>query len=137
MKKRSPIAAFALVVVGLIGLSLVPIAAAHTVKHDSTVTIHLKRNGGDPDSFSGKVISDSSRCERNRTIEIYRKREGEDKLIGTTETDADGKYELVLDGEAKGGTYYAVATRKVPRHDANHQHVCKRAESRELPVPSP
>jgi hypothetical protein len=129
--KRSPIALVALAV-GLLGLSLVSVVAAHTLKHDSTVTLHLQKNGKDPDSFAGKVLSDSPRCERNRTVKVFRRLPGDDKLIGTSTTDADGNFELTLAGEAKAGTYYAVAPRKVLREDADHLHVCRRATSNDL-----
>jgi len=121
-------------IVALTSLSLVAVANAHTVKHDSTVTIQLKKNG--PDSFSGKVISDRTRCETDRKVKILRRVEGEDAvLVGKTTTDADGNYEFVLTGEAAPGTYFAVAKRKILRQSANHRHVCKRATSADRKVP--
>ena len=123
-------------IVALTSLSLVAVANAHTVKHDSTVTIQLKKNGQADDSFSGKVISDRTRCESDRKVKILRRVEGEDAvLVGKTTTDADGNYEFVLTGEAAPGTYFAVAKRKILRQSANHRHVCKRATSADRKVP--
>ena len=124
-------------IVALTSLSLVAVANAHTVKHDSTVTIQLKKNGQADDSFAGKVISDRTRCESDRTVKIFRRADvvGEDDvLVGKTTTDADSKYEFVLPGEAAPGTYYAVAKRKILRQSANHLHVCKRATSADRKV---
>ncbi len=124
-------------IVALTSLSLVAVADAHTVKHDSTVTIQVKKNGQDPDSFTGKVISDRTRCESDRTVKIFRRADvvGEAAvLVGKTTTDADGNYEFVLEGEAAPGTYYAVAKRKVLRKSANHLHVCKKATSADRTV---
>ncbi len=124
-------------IVALTSLSLVAVANAHTVKHDSTVTIQVKKNGQDPDSFAGKVNSDRTRCESGRTVEIYRRADvvGEDAvLVGTTTTDADGNYEFVLPGAAEPGTYYALAKREILRKSANHLHVCKKATSADRTV---
>jgi len=125
-------------IVALTSLSLVAVANAHTVKHDSTVTIQLKKGKGqDPDSFSGKVNSVRTRCESGRTVKIFRRADvvGEaDVLVGKTTTDADGNYEFVLPGEAAPGTYFAVAKREVLRRSANHLHVCKRATSADRTV---
>jgi len=123
-------------IVALTSLSLVAVANAHTVKHDSTVTIQVKKNGQDPDSFTGKVISDRTRCESDRTVKIFRRADvvGEDDvLVGKTTTDADGNYEVVV-GEAVPGDYYAVVKRKILRQSANHLHVCKRATSADRKV---
>ena len=121
-------------IVALTSLSLVAVANAHTVKHDSTVTIQLKKNGRADDSFAGKVISDRARCESDRTVKIFR-RDGEDAVLaGTDTTDADGNYEVMLVGEAAPGDYYAVVKRKILRRSANHLHVCKRATSEDRKV---
>ncbi len=125
------------VIAALLSLSLVGVASAHTVRHDSAVSLHVKKNGQQADSFEGKVISDRPRCERNRKVAIYRRVKGPDVLIGTTTTDADGNYAFVLPGDARSGTYYAVARRKVLRSDAEHRHVCKRAVSNDVTVAGP
>jgi hypothetical protein len=108
------------------------VAVAHTVKFDSLVTIQKKKNGADPDSLTGRVISDKPRCERNRTIEIFQRVPGPDLLVGTTTTNAEGEWEFTFAGDAPEGTYYAVATRKVLRSNDNHRHVCRRAVSNDV-----
>jgi hypothetical protein len=106
-----------------VGLSAV--ATAHTVRFDSTVTIQKHRNGADPDSLTGRVNSDRPRCEPNRTIEIYQEVTGDDTLLATTITDAEGRWEFVFPAAAPEGTYYAKVTRKVLRRNERHRHVCR------------
>ena len=127
--KRSPITVVA-AIVALASVSLTAVAIAHTVRIDSTVTMRLERNGADPDSFAGKVISDRPRCEAERTVRVLMRVEGAPNVeIGRAVTDADGNWELVLTGDAAEGSYFALATRKVLRQNADHLHVCKRATS--------
>ncbi len=124
------IAATALVCAGLVA-----VAAAHTVKYDSTVTIHQKKNGTAPDSFAGRVICQQNvRCESNRTVKVKQVVAGPDILVGTDVTDANGNWEYTLAGAAPKGTYHAVATRSVLRQTTQHHHVCKRAVSSDLTV---
>src|SRR5688500_17202109 len=133
--KRSLVALAVVTALSCVGLSAV--ATAHTVRFDSTVTIHKHKNGADPDSFTGRVNSDRPRCERNRTIEIYQEVVGDDILVGTTTTDAEGKWEFVVPDAAPAGTYYAKATRKVLRRDENHRHICRPAVSRTVTFAGP
>ena len=111
--------------VALTCVGLAAVATAHTVRFDSTVTIHKHKNGADPDSLTGRVNSDRARCERDRTIEIYQEADGADVLIATTTTDAEGNWEFVFADAAPAGTYYAKATRKVLRLNEDHRHVCR------------
>ena len=115
------------VMVALMAVSLVAVATAHTVKHDSTVTIDVKFSG--PDTFEGKVRSDSDRCVANREVRIKREDDnGDVKTVGEDTTNADGEYS-VRQGRLEPGTYYAVVRRKALRENELHTHVCKRAVS--------
>jgi len=129
--KRSLIVFLALCC-GPLALLAASTAIAHTVRHPSKLTFHLHENGADPDSFTGRVSSDNLKCEADRTVEVYRRLgpngpdPEHDPLLGTTQTDADGHYEVVLEDEVvKGGEYYGIATRKVLRNDGEHSHVCR------------
>ena len=132
---KRPLLILAATALSCAGLSAV--ATAHTVKFDSTVTIDYDKNGNDPDDFDGAVSSDRGRCVRNRTIEVFRETAGDDALIGTTTTDAEGNWELVLAGDADVGDYYAVAKRKKLRRNANHRHICRPAVSETESVNGP
>jgi hypothetical protein len=116
-------------VTALVSVALPAVATAHTVRHDSTITIQKRNNGNDPDSLKGRVSSDRPRCERNRTIQVFQEVPGADTLIGSTNTDGEGTWELLFAGDAPDGTYYAVATRKVLHRSTNHRHTCRRAVS--------
>jgi len=132
MKRIAGVALMAAVM----SVSLVAVATAHTVKHDSTVTFQVKKNGQDADTFEGKVNSDSGRCVADRVVRIYQVVDGNDVLVGEATTDANGDYSTPT-GAIAAGTYYAVVTRKVLRNDAEHKHVCKRATSNERAVAGP
>jgi hypothetical protein len=113
------------------------VASAHTVRHDSQVTFHLKTSGPAAGSFAGKVVSQRPRCERNRRINFFRRVSDGREFVGRTTTNAEGAYEFEPTGEVAAGTYFAVATRKVLRRNANHLHVCRRAVSQDRRVPGP
>ena len=124
------------VMAAIMSLSLVGAAQAHEVKHDSTVTFQVKKNGPDPDTFEGKVVSKSDRCVSDRVVRIYQVADGEDVLVGETTTDANGDYSTPT-GAIAAGTYYAIATRKVLRKNDDHTHVCRKATSTERTVAGP
>jgi hypothetical protein len=121
--------------VALLALSLTTTADAHTVRHDSQVTFHLKRGAPAVNSFAGKVVSQRPRCERNRRINIFKRVSDGREFVGRTTTDAEGAYEFALTDEISAGTYFALATRKVLHRNANHLHVCRRAVSQDRRVP--
>lgn len=124
------------VIAALMSLSLVGAASAHEVKHDSTITFQVKKNGPDPDTFEGKVVSKSERCVAERVVRIYQVADGDDVLVGEATTDANGDYSTPT-GAIAAGTYYAVVTRKVLSRNDKHTHVCKKATSTERTVAEP
>ena len=110
------------------------VAAAHTARYDSTVTISFQPGHREvSDTFSGKVVSVKDRCEKNRTVNVRRRLDGPDALVGTDLTDADGDWEVQV-ASTPAGTYYARAKRKVLLRSASHVHVCKPAVSNDLTV---
>ena len=126
--KRSRIAVFT-AIAALTCVSLTAVAIGHTDRISSKVTIQAKKNGQDPDSFTGKVISERPRCERDRKVNVRRRVTGGRIHVGTDLTDDAGNYEVTLAGDAPAGTYVAVATRKVLKNGPNHFHVCRRTVS--------
>ena len=133
MKRVFALAAAAALAGGAFAL-LTVVAAAHTARYDSTVTIAFQRgHHGETDDFSGKVVSVKSRCERQRTVAVKKRVDGADPLIGADVTNKDGEWELEV-ASTPAGTYYARARRKVLRKSDNHLHVCKAAVSHDLKV---
>ena len=108
MKRIAAVAVMA----ALMSVSLVAVATAHTVKHDSKVTFQVKKNGQEADTFEGKVISDSDRCVADRLVRIKQEVDGKDVVVAKTTTNADGEYSVPT-GDLEPGTYYAVVRRKV------------------------
>ena len=112
--------------------ALAVVAAAHTARYDSTVTINFQPGHRDvSDSFSGKVLSVQDRCESHRKVSVRRRLDGPDALVGTDLTDRDGDWEVQVPS-TPAGTYYARAKRKVLRRSPSHLHVCRPAVSNDL-----
>ena len=133
MKRTAAVAVMA----ALMSVSLVAVATAHTVKHDSTVTFQVKFNGPEADTFEGKVRSDSDRCVANRLVRIKREdANGDVESVAEDTTNADGEYS-VRTGDLEPGTYYAVVRRKALRENELHTHVCKRAASTDRVIVEP
>jgi hypothetical protein len=113
---------------------LAVVATAHTARFESTVTIHFQRGqGAQSDAFSGRVTSAKARCERKRQVNVRRRLEGPDLLVGTAITDRDGHWQMQT-GQTPPGTYYAKATRKYLKRTSSHKHVCKPDISDDLTV---
>jgi hypothetical protein len=113
---------------------LAVVAAAHTARYDSLVSISFQRgHHGESDAFKGKIVSLNDRCERHRTVGVRMRVDGPDPLIGADLTNRDGEWELEL-ASTPAGTYYARARRKVLRRSSNHLHICKPAVSHDLKV---
>ena len=109
------------------------VAAARTMRYDSTVTISFHRgHHHQGESFSGKVISVKHRCSRHRDVVVRRRLDGPNPLIGTDFTNRHGDWEVQVTS-APAGTYYAKARKKVLRRGA-HRRVCRAAFSQDLPV---
>jgi hypothetical protein len=114
--------------------ALAVVAAAHTARFNSIVTISFQPGHGQAnDTFSGMVVSRKGRCQRHRAVVVRRRVVGPDLRVGATFTDRDGHWE-VLSASTPTGTYFAKARRKVLRHNSRHLHVCKAAISNDLQV---
>ena len=85
-------------------------------------------------TFSGQITSATSKCIKGRTVEIIRKHNGTQQVLGKNGTDSNGKFSISLgSGEVKNGTYYAKA--KVKKYDSD-QKVCEAAQSFTIKVSS-
>jgi hypothetical protein len=108
-------------------------ASAHNKVHPSEVTLQVGKAIGGTDWY-GHVISPRARCTRSRKVEVYRRLDGADQLIGKDVTGtgpdvADNEYVIFQEGSPESGTYVAVAKRKVLRRTSRHRHICARAVS--------
>jgi hypothetical protein len=108
-----------LAVVAVVALLVASATAvsAHNASFDSTVSIDYDRP-----NFVGKVSSERDRCERNRTVSVFKKREGSDRLIGTDETNDNGSYSITKAGAR--GRFYAQVAREI-FGGYGHSHVCE------------
>lgn len=104
------------------------LAGAHNVRFDDKVTIRTN-----PD-FHGRVFSRKARCEKQRTVQIYREESGPDGLFASTKTDADGRWERLV--SQLTGDFYARITRR-DIGSPGHDHVCKGDRSPSVNVQAP
>jgi hypothetical protein len=77
-------------------------------------------------AFHGSVESPSARCERHRTVSIFKVRPGDDSLVGRDETNRRGRYRVPEQGA--NGRFYAKVARKVVG-GYNNTVVCQSARS--------
>jgi hypothetical protein len=101
------------------------VATAHEEKFETKVKLrHSSSPSGD--SFTGKVRARGG-CKEGRTVKVYHLLEygGERELVGTATSDAEGEYEVSINGPAAKGNYQARAKRLVLG-----DHTCKRGASK-------
>jgi hypothetical protein len=82
----------------------------------------------------GDTSSPKEKCVRKRLVKIFRKRAGDDKLMGKGRTDATGVFQIAV--AEKSGTYYAKVKRK-NIGSGQHRHICRPARSPNYPVTIP
>ncbi|MDQ2675662.1 MAG: hypothetical protein M3Y34_02545 [Actinomycetota bacterium] len=75
----------------------------------------------------GKVRSESAKCVKKRTVELYG--EGFEKPFERQLTNAKGRYKFIMKQDSIAGDYYTRVTRKVKA-----SVVCKAAESKHKPL---
>ena len=93
---------------------------------ESTVTIGY---GNRVRAFRGLVTSDYDLCSAERSIKVYKRRDGGRRLVGTTETGDDGSWRLAL-AKAVRGRFYAVAPETTrPTGSPSTDMNCLRARS--------
>jgi len=85
---------------GVLAIGAVMPATAQDMPFESK--IRLKNTAP---AFHGKVKSDSPSCIAGRKVRMFRAKKGEDKVLGKTRTDAQGKWQVLH--EPKSGVYYA------------------------------
>ncbi|MFI5025637.1 MAG: hypothetical protein ACHQCI_02650 [Solirubrobacterales bacterium] len=106
-------------------------ASAHEARYASKVTLK------DPQyappkrgqfKYSGKVTSESAKCVEGRYVRLFRKTPGSPlSELGNDDTDANGKWSMVLNVNMPG-RLYAVVDKDI-RGSPGHVHTCKSAQS--------
>lgn len=95
----------ALLVVTL-AVALLPAGSAAGASYSTKVIVSLKTP-----AFHGKLKSSKSACTANRTVNLFRKKPGPDKLLGTDKSNTGAKWSIPL-GRLTPGSYYAKAPAK-------------------------
>ncbi len=110
----------ALIVVALV-LALLSAAPASGARYSTKVIVSLK-----VPAFHGKLKSSRSACATNRTVKLFRKRSGRDRLLGTDKSNAKTRWSIPIGKKLKSGaSYYAKAPTKGS---------CKAAKSKVLTI---
>jgi hypothetical protein len=116
-RMRTITMALALVLLVPLLVATAPLASAHNASFASSVS-----TGYDQPNFEGRVQSERERCERGRTVRIFKVLAGPDRLIGTDETNDNGFYSVPKAGAQ--GKFYARVAREV-FGGYEHNHVCQ------------
>ena len=111
---------FALLVAALAVALLLPVVSAAGAGNSARIVVSLKTP-----AFHGTLKSGKSACAKNRTVKLYRKKRGPDKLLGRDKSDAKAKWSIPLGKKLIPGSYYAKAPAKGS---------CKPAKSKVLPI---
>lgn len=99
--------------------AFLPAASAAGASYSTKVIVSLKTP-----AFHGKLKSSRSACATNRTVKLFRKKSGPDKLLGTDKSNAKAKWSIPI-GRLTPGSYYAKAPAKGS---------CKSAKSKALTI---
>jgi hypothetical protein len=63
-------------------------------------------------AFHGKLKSSRSSCVGGRTVKLFRKKAGPDRLLGTDRSNSKGMWSIPIGRLQSGASYYAKATAK-------------------------
>ncbi len=105
----------------VLAATLLPAGSAAGASYSTKVIVSLKFP-----AFHGKLKSSRSACATSRTVKLFRKRQGPDKLLGTDRSSAKAKWSIPIGKRLpSGASYYAKASRKGS---------CKPAKSKVLTI---
>lgn len=107
-------------------------AGGHTARYDTNVKLKeraptmMKRGEF---AYAGRVLSVKHQCEVGRQITLYEDEPGPvpPEAVGTTETDAEGKYSIVL--QINPPSRYHTKASKSSSGGSGHEHTCKAGKS--------
>jgi hypothetical protein len=127
--RRTTLALLIAIVIAAVGAGT---SAAATTKVP-TVFTKFKYKGGSDAVFKGAIDSANSECIDNRKVKLFRKANGKTKTLGSDETDASGKFQMGLGGEAKNGKYYA-EVKQSSFSDGVNKTVCLERQSPKVKI---
>lgn len=113
------VARFSVLLIVAFAAALLPAVSVAGASYSTKVIVSLKTP-----AFHGKLKSNRSACATNRTVKLFRKKSGPDKLLGTDQSNAKAKWSIPL-GRLTPGSYYAKAPAKGS---------CKSAKSKVLTI---
>jgi len=99
------VARLSVLLVAVLAVALLPAAPAAGASYSTKVIVSLKTP-----AFHGKLKSSRGACTTNRTVKLFRKQAGPDKLLGTDRSNAKAKWSIPI--RLKPGSYYAKAPAK-------------------------
>jgi hypothetical protein len=108
-----------IVVLGLLTLGA-GVAVAHTVRADSQIVNFRYTDANE--RFAGNVTSERFRCERRRTVQVFRDKPQHDQFVGEDRTTESGFW--AVDDPGAHGDFYAKVLRRVVTREG-HRHVCR------------
>lgn len=101
LRRFATLAGVLVLVVGLL-----PVAGAVGASYGTKVIVSLKTP-----AFHGKLKSSRSACETGRTVKLFRKKAGADRLLGSDRSSPAGKWSVRIKLRS-GASYYAKAAAK-------------------------
>lgn len=120
-----------LVVVAAVTLVFVATAAANTWVVSPNISIKKSpvgtTNAGSKVLVYGKVNSSKRLCKEDRTVKLFRVRQGSDKLLAQDLTDADGEYGFARHPNNDQKVYTKIAS--LHQVSYGHDHTCRKARS--------
>ncbi|HKG36567.1 MAG TPA: hypothetical protein VKA89_09030 [Solirubrobacterales bacterium] len=126
------------VLAGLLALVVGSVTAfGHVKSFSSTVKIDRAERIGQTQSgrYAGEVSSARERCKVDRRVQVWHDSDPPFR-IGTTMTNAQGKWRLTGPAPPNGDHVYAVAARKTLLRNARHRHRCRRELSQLVKFPT-
>jgi hypothetical protein len=119
MSSSSSLKAKTLVVASAVAV-IVPFVPAPSQAHEFNArsNISINRQGN---RFFGKVGSTRGSCKRNRSVTLFRTRNGRRRVAKRTTTNTNGNWSVTA---RRRGRYQAVVSQRV-RSRYSHNHVCR------------
>ena len=63
-------------------------------------------------AFHGKLVSKRGSCLGNRSVKMFRERNGKKVKLGSDKSNAKGKWAIPVGKNLKSGSYYAIVTKR-------------------------
>ncbi|HSS04303.1 MAG TPA: hypothetical protein VLK89_03815 [Solirubrobacterales bacterium] len=93
---------FAVLAAALVGLVLPAASASGAGSSSTKIVLSLKYP-----AFHGSLQSSRQGCLGSRKMKVYREKSGPDKLLGTDQSEDNGKWSVPIGKRLTSGSYYA------------------------------